>query len=645
MTEVTNKALTFRRYKDGDNEHVPWDRDFVASGESYKCPTYVHRTPPCQGSCPSGHDIRGWLTIVRGMDKPQGDTPWQEYAFQRMTESNPFPAIMGRVCPAPCQDGCNRNEVDEHVGINGVEQFVGDWALENELAFPKPETETGKKVAIIGGGPAGLAAAYFLRRKGHACTIFESYSELGGMMSFGIPGYRTPKEVLQGEVKRIIDMGVGVSLNTRVGTDVSVEQLEKDYDALFWAIGATSGKALPLPGADAPNCVDGISFLMAFNEGRLQHLSGRVLVVGAGDTAMDVAAVARRIGHIDHVSEKDHPEAVILGQTTHDVATVASRQGADAWIVYRRPISKAPATQHELDSVIKEGVEIHESLAPVEVIIGDDGRAKALRVQPVDWEDGEMKPREGEEYDIECSLIVGATGQASDFTGFEDFNNGWGQMDADKLYQVPGKEGHFVAGDAIKPHLLTTAIGQASVAVEGIDKYISGLELEARPKVDAHHFDLLEELRTHQLEPNDYDHVPTLGTDSSEFAVHNYEDRSFAEIATHEELFMGHFGFEPMNRRKEVDITAEKVLGNFEERFTSFSEEEVIAEATRCMSCGMCFECDNCIIYCPQDAVFRVKKDKVTVGRYVDTDYKKCIGCHICMDVCPTGYIQMGLGE
>ena len=639
-----DSSLTFRRYKDGDTEHVPWDEDFIQSGESYKCPTYVHRTPPCQGSCPSGHDIRGWLSIVRGLDRPDG-TPWQEYAFKRMVLSNPFPAVMGRVCPAPCQDGCNRNEIEEHVGINAIEQFIGDYALDNKLGFDKPAKETGKKVAIVGGGPAGLAAAYFLRQKGHACTIFESYHELGGMMCFGIPGYRTPRDVLNGEIQRIINMGVDVQLNTRVGTDVTVEKLEKDYDAIFWGIGATSGKALPIPGAEAPNCVDGISFLQAFNEGRLQHLSGRILVVGAGDTAMDVAAVARRIGHIDHVSEKDHPETVILGHTAHDVATVAARQGADVWVVYRRPISKAPATQHELESVIKEGVEIHESLAPLEVIVGDDGRATALRVQPVDWKDGEMTPREGAEHNIECSLIVSATGQASDFTGFEDLDNGWGQMDADKVYQVKDKPGHFVGGDAIKPHLLTTAIGHASIAVDEIDLYMSGKDLKDRPKVDAHHFSLLNELRQHSLEPVTYNHKPSWGTDSEDYAVHNYEDRSFAEIATHDKLYMAYFEQEKMNRRQEVDISSDSVLGNFQERFEGLNEETAVTEAERCMSCGMCFECDSCVIYCPQVAIYKVKKDKHAVGRYVDTDYDKCVGCHICMDVCPTGYIQMGLGE
>ena len=642
---MEDKVLTFRRYEEGDTEHEPWDDLHVLSGESGKCPTYIHRAPPCQGSCPSGHDIRGWLSITRGLDKPQGDDAWQKYAFERMCEANPFPSVMGRVCPAPCQDGCNRNEVEEQVGINAVEQYVGDWALDNGLTFEKPKQETGKKIAIIGGGPAGLSAAFFLRRMGHACTIFEEYKELGGMMVFGIPGYRTPRDILDGEVQRIIDLGVEVRLNTRVGTDVMVEQLEEDFDAIFWGIGAQSGSALPIPGAEAPNCVSGISFLRAFNEGRLQHLTGRVLVVGAGDTAMDVAAVARRIGHIEHSHDNDHPEMVILGHTVHDVTSAARRQGADVWVVYRRPISKAPATKQELDAIIAEGAEIHDSLAPVEVILDDDGRAKALRVVPVEWDGNEMTVKEGEEFDIECGLIVSATGQAGDFTGFEDFDNGRGLMDADPFYQSPVKEGHFVGGDAIKPHLLTTAIGHARIACESIDLYLKGKEMTKRPKVEGHLFSLLDELRIHDLAPVANVEVEVRGTDTADFAIHNYEDRSFAEIIQHDNLYLGHFTYVPMHRRGESMITAKDVLSNFNERFSGLEEQDAIDEAERCMSCGMCFECDNCVIYCPQDAIFRVKKDERAMGRYVDTDYGKCVGCYICRDVCPSGYIQMGLGE
>ena len=170
------KDITFRRYKDGDFGHRAWNEEIWQASWTHKCPTYVHRTPPCQGSCPSGHDIRGWLDIVRGVEKPTGEMTMQEYAFRRNTDANPFPSIMGRVCPAPCEDGCNRNQVEDHVGINSVEQYIGDTALREGYAF-EAGADSGKKVAIIGGGPAGLAAAYQLRRKGHGATIFEAWSE------------------------------------------------------------------------------------------------------------------------------------------------------------------------------------------------------------------------------------------------------------------------------------------------------------------------------------------------------------------------------------------------------------------------------------------------------------------------------------
>lgn len=637
------EKLTFRLYEDGDHITKQWGKSVVQNGLSEICPTYIHRTPPCQASCPSGHDIRGWLSIVRGIDKPVGDMTWQEHAFWRMTSANPFPSVMGRVCPAPCEDGCNRNEVEEAVGINAVEQYVGDWALKQDLTFSVPEQDSGKKVAIIGGGCAGLTAAYFLRKQGHACTIFDEYDKLGGMMVFGIPGYRTPRSVLDGEINRIIDMGVEVKLNTRVGTDVSVEELECDYDAILWGIGAVAGKKLPIPGGDAPNVVDGMSYLRAFNEDRLKYISGRILVIGAGDTAMDVLAVARRIGNIKNTTQKDRPENVILGYTVHDVASIAKRQGADVWVVYRRPISQAPATQHELDAVIQEGVEIHDGLSPIEVIKDEEGRAKALRVVPVEEVDGKLCPKEGEEFDIECTLIVSATGQTGDYTGIEEFDNGRGLMDADKTYQVAGKPGHFVAGDAINPHLLTTAIGQASIAAESLHHYLMDKEIPSRPKIDTHHFKLLEELRTRELEPAPFDSEEAWGTDSSNFAIHNYEDRSKTEIATHDQLHLAYFEHELMNRRQEANISAESVLNNFQERFSALEEQKAVDEAARCMSCGMCFECDNCVVYCPEDAIFRVKKDQRAMGRYVDTDYDKCVGCHICADVCPSGYIKMGL--
>ena len=278
--------LTFRRFSDGEHNYKRWSDDIFNEDTSYKCPTYVHKTPPCQGSCPSGEDIRGWLQIVRGIEKPTGEMSMEEYAFRRSTDANPFPAMMGRVCPAPCEDGCNRNNVDDFVGINSVEQYIGDAAFKEGFKFETAAALSGKKVAIIGGGPAGMAAAYQLRRRGIASTIFEDHAELGGMMRYGIPGYRIPRDELDREINRILEMGdIEVRNNTRVGKDVSVEQLEKDYDAILWALGCWTGRGLPVPGwDDTPNCVSGVAFLKAFNEGRMKVTASKVVCVGGGDT-------------------------------------------------------------------------------------------------------------------------------------------------------------------------------------------------------------------------------------------------------------------------------------------------------------------------------------------------------------------------
>lgn len=642
---------SWRRYEDGNHVWEKLTDKIFNQDRSHKCPTYVHKTPPCQASCPSGEDVRGWLQIVRGLEPPPQGMDWREYAFRRSTDANPFPSLMGRVCPAPCQSGCNRNELEDFVGINAVEQFIGDTAITNGYRFDPAPADTGKRVAIVGGGPAGLAAAYQLRRKGHACTIFEANTGLGGMFRFGIPGYRVPRDKLDAEIQRILDLGnIEVRLNTRIGRDVSVDQLEQDYDAVLWAIGCQSGRGLPVPGWEGtPNCVSGVAFLKAFNEGRMKVTAGKVVCVGGGDTSIDVVSVARRLGHISKTNPSDLPETVIRsGYVAHDTALTAAAEGAEVTLTSLFDRRRMTASEHEVHDATREGVTILDGVMPLRVIKGADGRATGLEVADCTMEGMRPVPVAGTERILEADLIVSAIGQGGDLSGLEQLDNGRGLIDSDKFYQVPGRQGHFVAGDIVRPHLLTTAIGQAWIAADSIDAYLTQGEHRRRPKVDVHHFNLLEKLKEADLAPVAFDPAQCgdlRGTSDASYAIHNYEDRSGSEVITHEELFLGHFNYVPRNLRQEAVPSAGDVLGHFQERVVGLTEAEAIDEAKRCMSCGMCFECDNCAIYCPQTAVFRVDKASRTTGRYVDTDYAKCIGCHICADVCPTGYIKMGLGE
>jgi NADPH-dependent glutamate synthase beta subunit-like oxidoreductase/Pyruvate/2-oxoacid:ferredoxin oxidoreductase delta subunit len=649
---IPETKITFRRYKDGDTKVRSQDKIFQSSF-THKCPTYIQSTPPCQGSCPAGEDIRRYLQIARGMEKPpvgkdgKFTMNWQEYAWRVLTEANPFPSVMGRVCPAPCETGCNRNEVEDHVGINSVEHFLGEYAIANNLKFNKPEiSPSGKRVAIIGGGPAGLSCAYQLVMKGHAVTVFDEHEFLGGMMRYGIPGFRTPRKVLDAEIQRILDLGVEAKLNCHIGKDITLEQIRKDYDAVFLGMGAQAGRALPTPDSEAPNVVTATAFLRAFNDGRLQHVGKRVVVVGGGDTSIDVATVARRLGHIEHAKPTDMEHA-IAGRMAQDVADISAKQGAEVTLTSIFPIDKMQANKHEIEQALAEGIHIHGGLVPVGVVKDAAGRATALRVAECEakFVGGklEVKQKQGSERDIPADLIVSAIGQAVDFSGLEEFDNGRGAVNADKNYQIQGKPGTFAGGDIIRPHLLTTAIGHGAIAAEGIDRFLANEELEKRPKIDVHTFDIMRKMAEKGLPINPVTEA-IRGTDKQN-VLHNFDNRSGRYVIPHDELFLGHFNHVDRKQRHVITLDEQTALGNFEERLNPLSEADAVAEAKRCMSCGMCFECDNCVVYCPQTAVFRVPKTKASVGRYVDTDYNKCIGCHICKDVCPTGYIQMGLGE
>jgi NADPH-dependent glutamate synthase beta subunit-like oxidoreductase len=358
--------------------------------------------------------------------------------------------------------------------------------------------------------------------------------------------------------------------------------------------------------------------------------------------------VARRLGHIEHAHDSDRPEHAIAGHAAHDVAEASARQGADVTLTSIFAVDKMQASRHEVEHALGEGIAIRGGLAPVAVLRDASGRAVALRVVRCEAKIAggrlEIRHIDGTEEDIEADLIVSAIGQAVDLSGLESVGNGKGGVSADRNYQLQGQPGVFVGGDIVRPHLLTTAIGHGAIAADGIDRHLRGEPLDKRPKIDVHAFDLKRKLIERGLVLSEV-HEPIRGTDASAAAIHNFENRSERYVIPHEELFLGHFNHTPRRRRQVTMLDAAQALNNFDERVLPLSEADAVAEARRCMSCGLCFECDNCVVYCPQTAVFKVPKSKSTTGRYVDTDYSKCIGCHICKDVCPTGYIQMGLGE
>ncbi|MCC7229433.1 MAG: FAD-dependent oxidoreductase, partial [Fimbriimonadaceae bacterium] len=266
-------------------------------------PIYLDLLPPCNNACPAGENIQAWLAKVT-----EGD---DRGAWEILVQDNPMPAVHGRVCYHPCETSCNRGKLESPVSIHAVERYLGDLALAERWPYPKPIKSTGRRVLVVGAGPAGLSCAYHLRRLGHSVVIHEAGPVAGGMMHFGIPAYRLPRNILDGEVARIIDMGVELVLNHKVA-DLDEEMKAGKFDAAFLAIGAGLGKKTAIPSRDAGKILDAVSFLKDVEMGETPKLGRRVAIYGGGNTAMDAARVARRLGVeplIIYRRDRDHMPA------------------------------------------------------------------------------------------------------------------------------------------------------------------------------------------------------------------------------------------------------------------------------------------------------------------------------------------------
>ncbi|MDE3031628.1 MAG: NAD(P)-binding protein [Acidobacteriota bacterium] len=414
-------------------------------------PVYVERLPPCNDACPAGENIQGWLYEAESGDYAA--------AWHALVQENPFPAIMGRICFHPCETACNRVKVDEAVGINAVERFLGDYGLAHRLSLPPAGPPSGHRVLVVGAGPAGLSATYHLRRMGHEVRLVDSAAQLGGMMRYGIPAYRLPRDVLDAEIARVIAMGVDVQLNHNV-EDIARERDEGGFDAVFLAVGAQLGKRVDIPAGDSAKILDAVSFLHRVAEDDAPMLGRRVVVYGGGDTALDAARTARRLG------------------------------ATEAVIVYRRTQEQMPAHGEELEQALGEGVTMRW-LSTINQVDNDTIMIEKMRLN-----DEGFPESTGEFEQLGADAVVLALGQETDLSLLETdgrvrVRDGVVQVEPDLMTSVRGV---FAGGDAVPANrTATVAVGHGKKAARGIDAYVRGVAPQSRAK---HELAAFEHLNT-----------------------------------------------------------------------------------------------------------------------------------------------------
>ncbi|MBF0096342.1 MAG: FAD-dependent oxidoreductase [Magnetococcales bacterium] len=596
----------------------------VRNGSSWKCPTYVQRLPPCKDACPSSEDIRGYLTVIaQASQYKMTQEQALDQAWEILTDKNPLPATHGRICPHPCESGCNRqHKEDGSVAINNMERFIGDHGLRRKLKFKRlTDEKKAQKVAVIGSGPSGLSCAYQMARRGYAVTIFEAFEKAGGMLRYGIPTYRLPDEVLDGEIQNILDLGVELKCNTRIGRDVSFEQLRKEFSAIYLALGAHKGSNMGIPGENSANVFTAASFLNRVNTGAKVEIGKRVVVIGGGDSAMDAARVSLRLQKdllaaeesgdearydavrqaIDEEARKEE-EVVTTEKTAVDSARIVRRVagGSEVTILYRRTKDEMPAIAKDVDEAMEEGVRFELLAAPVELIT-EGGRAVAARCIRMQLgapdKSGRRRPEPipGSEFTVPCDTVIMGIGQVPELEeGMAGLADKWGWISANTSFET-SLPGVFAGGDVLGLGISTRSVGHGRQAARAMHSFLKGAKHQLPSKV--------KPIRVEEMRLDYYRALP---------------------------------------RNEEARLEVAEAIEGFKETTFTITAEQAMEEAKRCMSCGLCFACDQCRIFCPKETIHRDLKRPQ--GQVMFTDYTKCNGCHVCFQACPCGYIQMGMG-
>jgi len=554
---------------------------FVSHVETHNCSTgdCIKLAPaPCQMACPSGIDIPTYVTLI-GLGR-------DAEAIEVIRRDNPFPWVCGLVCTRPCEFMCVRGRIDTPVSIKLLKAFASERALsERQYKNPPKEPDKGKKVCVIGAGPGGLTAAYYLALKGYTVRVLEALPVAGGMIMVGIPRYRLPREVIDREVAMIEDLGVEFCYNTKFGEDVTLDQLKKEgFEAFFFAIGAHNSFKLGIAGErDFPQSIDAIDLLRKVALGDRHYPGKKVIIIGGGNVAIDAARTCLRLG------------------------------SEEVTIAYRRTRDEMPADEEEVEQAEEEGVHLSFLTIPVE-IEGQDGRLtgmKCLRAELVAKEGSKRKspvPILGSDYVIEADAVISAIGQKVDnvcMSSLPDLD--WtrrGTINVNMSCMETNLEGIFAAGDAVTgPATVVEAIGGGKKAAEAIERYLSGIPQPTRPPV-----------------PVRRDRVDWLEVPATTKMVLKRPEMPLLNI----------------DRRRTT----------FQQVELGYTENMVREEARRCLRCDICRRCGDCVAVCRDKMkIDALKMGYLDFDHPVKTDFRlteeRCIACGACAENCPNNAMRI----
>lgn len=572
---------------------------------------------PCSLTCPAHTDVQAYIkAIAEGNDHE---------AVRIIKEKIPLPASIGRVCPHPCESRCRRRLVEEPLSIAFLKAFSADKDLSSDKPFEAVAAEeSGKKVAIIGGGPAGLTAAYFLRLEGHEVTVYDAMPEMGGMLRYGIPEYRLPKAVLAAEISLIQKHGVRLVNNTKIGEDISFDEIRNSFDAVLVTVGAWKGSSMRCKGEELKGVLSGIDFLREVNLGKLPEIGRNVAVVGGGNTAMDACRTAVRCG------------------------------AENVYVIYRRTRAEAPAEDIEIEEAIEEGVKFLFLTNPDE-IIGENGAVLQMRLQIMELGEpdasGRRKPVpvEGEFKTLDVDTVISAIGQKLAPAGLEAIElTAWGTIKADEATCMTSLEGVFAAGDATNDgaSIAIEAIAEANTAAKAISAYLLGMPMDFHKPYYSEREVTAEMLSDREKKPRAVMSVKAPDQRRRNFdAVINGFTEEQARGEAKRCLECGCFDFKDcklIRYANQAPISPERLFGAKHECYKEQRLVSIERDQGKCILCNLCVR--TCKEEAKQGLLGLVGRGFKTVIKpeFENTDaVLVCKDCKKCAELCPTGALKI----